>query len=121
MAQHRTLKVCEVLVANPQVITRTAGEAYCYYFNDNYVIVFATLAFRSTVQRAVNTSVFRLSVDGKDITVIEPHNLPCIMSTDNVMKFAGYSDDDNRFFSVPSAWSANTEARYSGVFFASLS
>lgn len=121
VAQLRTIKRCEILMANPQVITRTAGDAFCYYFNNNYVIVFATLAFRSTVQRAAGTSVFRLSIDGKDITVNEPYNLPCIMSTDNVMKFAGYSADDNRFFAVPSAWPANTDVRYSGVFSASLS
>ena len=121
VTQLRTLKRCEILMANPQVITRTAGDAFCYYFNNNYVIVFATLAFRSTVQRAAGTSVFRLSIDGKDITVNEPYNLPCIMSTDNVMKFAGYSADDNRFFAVPSAWPANTDVRYSGVFSASLS
>lgn len=121
VGQLRTLKKCTINLANGNVISHTAGEAYCYYITNSSVVVFATLAFRTNSARAAGTAVFYLTVDNKNITIKEPYNLPCIMTTDNVMRFAGYLFDDPRYFMVPSSWAANTEVRYSGTFYATLS
>lgn len=119
--QLRTIKSCTVNLANSNVITYTAGQAFCYYINNNAVVVFMTLAFKTTSQRDAGSSVFYLTIDGRDIAVGEPYNIPCIMSKDNAMRFCGYNPDDRKYFTVPSVWTANTEARYSGMFFGNLS
>lgn len=120
VAQIRTIKKCTVNLANSNVITNNAGEAYCYYINNSSVIVFMTLAFKTTTARNSGQAVFFLSVDGRDILIKEPYNLPCMMSDGN-MRFAGYDFNDTRYITTPITWPANTEARYSGTFYATLS
>ena len=65
--------------------------------------------------------MFYLTVDNKTISVFEPYDMTCMMTTDNVMRFAGYHFDDHKYFVIPSAWGANKDARYSGVFCGTIS
>lgn len=117
----RTLKPCTVNLANANQISHIQGEAYCYYLSPTLVVVFCTLAFRTNTARSAGSAVFYLTVDNKTISVFEPYDMTCVMTTDNVMRFAGYNFDDHKYFVIPSAWAANKDARYSGVFCGTIS
>lgn len=117
----RTLKPCTVNLANANQISHIQGEAYCYYLSPTLVVVFCTLAFRTNTARSAGSAVFYLTVDNKTISVFEPYDMTCVMTTDNVMRFAGYNFDDHKYFVIPSAWAANKDARYSGVFCGKIS
>ena len=117
----RTLKPCTVNLANANQISHIQGEAYCYYLSPTLVVVFCTLAFRTNTARSAGSAVFYLTVDNKTISIFEPYDMTCVMTTDNVMRFAGYNFDDHKYFVVPSAWAANKDARYSGVFCGKIS
>lgn len=103
------------------MITKIAGDAYGFYISDARMIVFMTIAIRTTANRNANQAAFSLQCNSKELKIIEPYNLPSVAS-DGVMRYSTYTDGGNgiRYICAPVALTANTDWRVSGVFFADV-
>lgn len=102
-------------IANTNVISHTAGTPYGYRYG-NQMICYMSLGFKTTQQRAADLGVFRLKINGKIILPVNPYFVPCMVNSDNVIRWSYKSGDSNGYFQNPIIWNANAEFRISGVF-----
>lgn len=113
-----------VMVANNQLMTVRAGQAYGVYISSTRMIVYMTIAINTTGNRSTNSGVFYLMHNGKHIRIREPYNLVCTVNDDNVLRLSTYVNSEStasiRFIATPVAWSANTQFRVTGAFLADV-
>ena len=103
-------------LANSNVITHTAGTPVGYRYG-NQMICYISLAFKTTQQRAADLGVFRLRTsDNKQIVPTTPYFLPCMVNSDNVMRWCFKGSDSGAYFVSPVTWNANAEFRITGAF-----
>lgn len=104
-----------VELANSNIISHTAGMSYGYRYG-NQMICYLSLAFKTSQQRDANLGIFRLRTSNNKLIIPnEPYFIPCVINSDNVMRWS-YRSADNGYWECPVAWNANAELRLSGVF-----
>ena len=114
----------DILIANTNLISKYAGNAYCFYLTDTYIALFFTLEFLTSATRSEKTSICRFRVGTKIADIRQPYNIPCIMNRDENMTFTHLipSETQGSFICVPAnkTWQANNYCWFSGVAFAEL-
>ena len=122
--KYHALYPVDILIANTNLISKYAGNAYCFYLANSYVALFFTLEFLTSETRSEKTSICRFRVGTKIANIQQPYNIPCIVNRDSNMTFTHLSitETQGSFISVPAnkTWQANNYCWFSGAVFAEL-